>query len=245
MQSSAQKSAFLSAQWRYLLMANYAVDPNVLKPHVPRGTELDFYEGKTYASIVGFRFLDTRVLGIPIPFHQNFTEVNLRFYVRYKTNEGWRRGTSFISEIVPRPAIAWLANLVYHEHYAYAPTRYQILSEAQELNITYEWTKSGHNFIQAKAKTVVQPMAEGSIEEFIAEHYWGYNTYSPEVTMEYGVEHPSWSYYPVTDFQSNYQIEALYGSAFVPYLRREPDSVFVADGSEVIVRKGTKISLNT
>ena len=244
MPPSSQKSIFLTAYWKYLLMANYVVDPDVLKPYVPPGTELDFYKGKTYASIVGFRFLDTRVLGIPVPFHRNFTEVNLRFYVRYKTNDGWRRGTSFISEIVPRRAIAWLANLAYHEHYAYSPMHHQILPDTQELKVAYEWTKSGQNFIRAKAKPAVRPMAEGSIEEFIAEHYWGYNAYSSDITMEYGVEHPPWSYYPVTDFQANYQIEALYGLPFVPYLSQEPDSVFIAEGSEVIVRKGSKITFN-
>lgn len=242
MQPAPQKSIFLTASWRYLLMANYIVDSTVLAPYVPRGTELDFYEGETYASMVGFRFLDTKVLGIPVPFHRNFCEVNLRFYVRYKTDEGWRRGTSFISEIVPRRAIAWLANIAYHEHYAYAPMRHRIIPGDQELNVTYEWGKGRQNYLQASALPKVHPIKEGSLEEFIAEHYWGYNAYNPNTTMEYGVEHPRWLYYPVTHFQGSYQVEALYGSHFVPYLRQEPASVFVADGSEVVVRKGSKIA---
>lgn len=241
MQTTSRKSVFLSASWRYLLMANYVVDPEVLSPLVPRGTELDFYQGKTYASIVGFRFLDTKVLGIPVPFHRDFTEVNLRFYVRYRSEEGWKRGTVFVSEIVPKPAIAWLANLIYHEHYSYAPMQYLIRPEPDQLTVSYSWKKSGANFIRARAEPTAQPIEEGSIEEFIAEHYWGYNAFSSDVTLEYGVEHPRWSYFPVSDYKADFRTEALYGSAFVPYLQ-EPASVFIADGSEVIVRQGRKIS---
>ncbi|MGB3586676.1 MAG: DUF2071 domain-containing protein, partial [Tunicatimonas sp.] len=169
MESASSKPTFLTAQWKYLLMANYAVDPAVLEPFVPSATKLDYYQGKTYVSIVGFRFLDTKLLGIPVPFHQNFTEVNLRFYVRYQTENGWRRGTSFISEIVPKPAIAWTANLVYREHYAYAPTQYWINHGADELSVEYWWKKSGDNFVMATAQSKARPLAKDSIEEFIAQ----------------------------------------------------------------------------
>ncbi|WKN45937.1 YqjF family protein [Tunicatimonas pelagia] len=244
MKSGSPKSAFLTARWKYLLMANYAVDPSVLKPYVPQATELDYFQGKTYVSIVGFRFLDTKLLGIPVPFHRNFTEVNLRFYVRYRSQQGWRRGTSFISEIVPKPAIAWVANLVYREHYTYAPTQYWIDHQKDELSVEYTWKKGGtRNFIMATAQPTTKPLAPNSIEEFIAQHYWGYNAYSKKTTLEYGVEHPAWSYFPVTDFEAHYHTKALYGSAFVPYLERKPDSVFIADGSNVVVRQGGKIKV--
>jgi uncharacterized protein YqjF (DUF2071 family) len=244
MESETTRPIFLTARWKYLLMANYAVDPAILAPYVPRGTELDYFEGQTYASIVGFRFLDTRLLGIPVPFHRNFTEVNLRFYVRYRAADGWRRGTSFISEIVPKPAIAWTANLVYREHYAYAPTHYMIDPGLKNLRVAYEWKKGGRNFVRARADPDAQPLKSGSIEEFIAQHYWGYNAYSDTTTLEYGVEHVPWSYYLVTDFRSHYHTEVLYGADFVPYLSQQPASVFIANGSDIIVRRGSKISVN-
>src|SRR5687767_11760578 len=86
--AQAPPGRFLTAEWRWLVMLNYAVNPSVLLPLVPRGTELDAWEGRTYASVVGFMFLDTRVLGVPIPFHRDFEEVNLRFYVRRRGPEG-------------------------------------------------------------------------------------------------------------------------------------------------------------
>ena len=58
---------FLTAHWQDLIMANYAVDPSLLEPRLPAGTELDLQDGKCFVSPVGFMLLDTRVLGIPIP----------------------------------------------------------------------------------------------------------------------------------------------------------------------------------
>ena len=230
-------AAFLTAQWRYLLMANYEVSPKILQPYVPSGTELDFRDGKTYVSVVGFRFLDTCLLGIPVPFHRNFTEVNLRFYVRYLSPSGWKRGTVFISEIVPKPAIVWVANGIYREHYSYAPTRHSIEHDQDHLQVVYRWKKGGWNSLRAFAKNQLLSMREDSMEEFIAEHYWGYATLSERVTNEYGVEHPPWQYYPVTTFEAKYNVAHLYGAEFEPYLTQSPVSVFIADGSPVTVRK--------
>ena len=87
-------------------MANYLVEPSILEEFLPKGTTLDFWNGECYVSLVAFKFFDTRVLGFKIPFHINFLEVNLRFYVKRETDGETRRGVVFIKEIVPRLAIA-------------------------------------------------------------------------------------------------------------------------------------------
>ena len=230
------KSVFLTAEWRYLLMANYEVPPEVLQPYVPPGTELDFKDSKTYVSMVGFRFLNTRLKGIPVPFHQNFTEVNLRFYVRHHDGNVWKRGTVFISEIVPKPAIAWVANGLYNEHYSVAPLRHCIQADIDSLKVEYQWKKGYWNTMQATASTHLQPIEEDSMEAFILEHYWGYTTLNEQTIIEYGVEHPRWQCYPVTRFEADYNAVALYGLEFAPLLHGAPDSVFLAHGSEVLIR---------
>jgi uncharacterized protein YqjF (DUF2071 family) len=111
-------SKFLTATWHHLIMANYQVEPKMLLDLVPRGTELDSWNGKHFVSVVGFHFLNTRVLGLPIPWHRKFEEVNLRFYVRRHVGNEVRRGVVFIREIVPKWAIAWVANTVYNERYS-------------------------------------------------------------------------------------------------------------------------------
>ncbi len=87
---------FLTAKWQDLVMANYKVNPNLLTGFLPKHTTLDFHEGDCYVSLVAFKFLDTKVLGISVPFHTNFEEVNLRFYVRHNKNGVWKRGAVII-----------------------------------------------------------------------------------------------------------------------------------------------------
>ena len=107
-------------------MLNYVVDPRLIMPLVPAETEIDFENGETFLSVVGFLFLDTRLLGLPIPLHRDFEEVNLRFYVRRKSADTWRRGVVFIRELVPRRAIALVARTFYGENYVAVPMKHEI-----------------------------------------------------------------------------------------------------------------------
>ena len=228
---------FLTAEWRDLAMLNFAVDPKVLEPLVPAGTELDFHEGETFVSVVGFLFLQTRVLGLPIPLHRNFEEVNLRFYVRRRAAEGWRRGVTFVRELVPRRAIALVARVFYDEPYLAAPMRHSIAQGPQELSVEYQWWRLGRwETLAMTAGGAARVPATGSHEEFIAEHYWGY-TKRAAGTSEYGVEHEQWRLQSATQWRFEADVTSLYGPQFVETLRVAPVSAFVAEGSPVIVRR--------
>src|SRR5258708_22903902 len=103
-------------------MLNYEVDASLLLRFVPAGTEIDRWKGRVFASLVGFRFLKTKLLGfLPIPMHSNFEEVNLRFYVRRHVGEEVRRGVVFIRELVPPRPIAFVARTFYKENYVALP----------------------------------------------------------------------------------------------------------------------------
>jgi uncharacterized protein YqjF (DUF2071 family) len=237
------KSTFLKAKWKNLVMLNYEVDPDVLKQYLPAGTELDLWQGKALASMVGFMFNDTSVLGIKWPFHINFEEVNLRFYVRYFESGSWKRGAVFISEIVPKPLIVIIANTLYKEHYRALPMRHSaILSNDNHTNFLYEWKLKGNwNKLGATASNDLTPIQPGSAEEFIFEHYWGYSALSKIKTMEYQVEHVSWKIGKVNEYVFKANIAELYGEEFVPYLQAKPYSTFFAQGSAIGVRMGQKI----
>jgi uncharacterized protein YqjF (DUF2071 family) len=237
------KRKFLTAQWKNLLMLNYEVDPQVLKKHIPPGTELDLWQGKALVSMVGFMFLDTRVLGVKWPFHVNFEEVNLRFYVRYLDGNEWKRGAVFISEIVPKYVISLMANTLYNEHYKAMPMRHstQPIDDSHTI-FMYEWKFKGKwNRLGARVSNSPEPIQPGSAEEFIFEHYWGYNQLNSNTTIEYQVEHPSWRVSQVKTPIVDADIAAIYGEEFVPYLSVEPYSAFFAAGSEIAVRMGKKI----
>ena len=237
----------LTAEWRSLVMASYEIDPVVLEPRVPTGTLLDRWDGRTFVSVVAFRFLQARVRGIPIPFHRDFEEVNLRFYVRRPTGTESRRGVVFVREIVPRRAIALLARCLYHEPYVALPMRSTVtLEEADrggEGRLRYEWFH-GRRWCRLTATTAGRPSrpAPGSLPELITEHYWGYTRDPNDATREYHVEHPRWSVWSALSYQLECDVASLWGPEFASALWGPPASVFVADGSRVSVHVGGRLT---
>lgn len=224
------------------------MDPVVLKPFVAAGTELDLWNGQALASVVAFDFRDTRVLGLPIPFHVRFPEVNLRFYVRRRAPDGsWRRGVSFVQELVPKRAIAFVARAVYGEPYVRRRMRQSVAppsvpGSGGERTLRYEWKRAGiWESVTAVTTQPAAPLAAGSIEEFIAEHYWGYTHRPGEPSMEYEVVHPQWNVQPTERCVLDANVEAMYGARFVDVLGAPPVSTFVADGSRVAVHKGVEL----
>lgn len=235
-------TTFLSAEWRNLLMANYAIDPQILKPYLPCYTELDTYNDTYYVSLVGFLFKNTKVAGIRFPFHHTFEEVNLRFYVRYKEDGQWKRGVVFMKEIVPKHMITLVANTFYREKYATHPMKHNWQVKDDRLHVDYYWKVKGEwNFLKAVADIKPTPLVEGSEEAFITEHYWGYTHVNEACTGVYGVDHPKWNIHAVHQFDVHCNTAELYGAPFVDALSVSPKSVFLAEGSPIKVFKGSQL----
>ncbi len=226
---------FLKAEWRKLAIINYEIKPEILQKYLPKGTELDFYKGKCYVSVVGFMFLNTKLLGLPIPFHRNFEEVNLRFYVKKKEGNDWKRGVVFIKEIVPKPALSFVANSVYKENYKTMPMKNIIHQKDQELLIKYSWKDKEWHSIEISAESEPLKMENNSEFEFITEHYYGF-TKKENKTTEYQVCHPKWDYYLIKNYQLEIDFQKVYGNDFECLNHRNPISVMLAEGSEIEVK---------
>jgi len=227
---------FISALWEDIIMANYEIDPSVLKPFLPNGVELDLYNEKAYISLVGFMFKKIRIFRVSIPFFGNFEEVNLRFYVKRTESDHVKRGVVFINETVPYKPVAWLANKLYKEHYISIPTRSIIKDEESKRKIKYEWEKNCNwNYIVAETSKESELMANNSIEEFIFEHYYGYTKVDSLNTIEYNVNHPRWRIRKVIDSSIDCDFKAMYGSDFSFLNEQKPNSVIAAEGSAVSI----------
>lgn len=236
-----QKSVFLTAEWRDLIMVNYAIDPRLLEPLVPAGLELDFHDNRTFISLVAFQFLDVRVRGFAIPWHRNFNEINLRFYVRRRVAGEWRRGVVFIKEFAPRWAVCAVANAVFRENYQLAPIRDCLEISDSTAAARYEWRVGGQwMHVAMQSNEPWRPMEAGSEEEFIAEHYWGYA--SGAATREYAVEHPRWRHRSADRVDIHCDVERVYGDHYVETMQQAPTSVFLADGSPITVRSASRLS---
>ena len=228
--------SFLKAEWRKLIMVNYEVSPEVLKNYLPKGTELDFYNGKCYVSLVGFMFKKTKLLGVKIPFHSDFEEVNLRFYVKRKINNEVKRGVVFIKEIVPKPALTFVANTIYKENYVTLPMSHKWEENHNIMDIEYSWKlNNNQNFMKVTADKISNEIEKNSEIEFIAEHYWGYSKGVKNETTEYEVKHVKWKYYPIKTHTVSVNFEVNYGLEFNFLNNKEPSSVMLLEGSGISV----------
>jgi uncharacterized protein YqjF (DUF2071 family) len=224
------KPIFLSANWRHLCLLNYEIDPEILQPHLPHGTELDFFKGRTFVSLVAFMFYRTKAFGIvPAFFHQTFEEINLRFYVTRKEEGQIKRGVVFIKEIVPKPILAFVARTFYSENYVSMVTSHKIST-----GISYEYSWGENHLKVTSSNTKIEASAD-SLERWITEHYWGYTKVGSQKTFEYEVKHPIWNLYEVRDYTLSGDMGALYGQEFAPAFLSPPSSIFIADGSEITV----------
>ena len=233
---------FLHTEWKNLIMVNYEVSPDLLKPYLPYGTELDNWNGKYYVSVVGFKFLNTKVKGIRFPYHINFEQVNLRFYVKRTINGEEKKGVVFIKEIIDRRLVKFVARTLYKENYVQYSMKHAWNDSKDQLDIKYQWKLNGKwNSIAVKAKKELANMAEGSEEKFIAEHYWGYVQIEKEKSYQFKVEHPSWKMFAIEDYHIDVDFKACYGKSFEMLQHQKPTSVLLVEGSEVSL--GDRISI--
>lgn len=234
-----EQNRFLTAQWSNLVMLNYAIDRVLLDPFVPRGTELDSFEGKIWLSLVGFEFNRTRLHGIRVPFHQSFEEVNLRFYVRRSA----KRGVVFIRELVPKRAAAAVARFAFGENYSHVPMSHRLEHRADgALTAEYAWGRgAGRCAMQIQTEGDAFLPAEGSASQFITEHYWGYAAQPGGGCLEYEVRHPRWLVRTAKNAAFIGNPADVYGAGLAKALARKSDSAFLAEGSDVIVMRGAEI----
>lgn len=234
--------SFLKAQWENLALINYEIDHEILKNYIPKGTEIELWNGKCYVSLVGFMFKNVKLLGLKIPFHINFEEVNLRFYVKSFENNEWKRGVVFIKEIVPKQALTFVANTIYNEHYQTLSMKHSIQESTDSTEFTYEWkTANKWNSILIETEKNETEIEINSEAEFITEHYFGYTKINENKTFEYEVKHPKWQQLKVINTKIDVDFKATYRKEFEFLENQKPVSVLLAIGSEISVEnKKTK-----
>lgn len=226
------RRAFLTARWHNLILANYPVPEELLRPRLPPGVDLDRRTGRCWASLVGFQFLDTRVVGVPWPGFRDFPEWNLRFYVR----RGDERGVCFVREFVPQRFVAWVARTVYNEPYRAARMSMRVATEADRHEATYtvDWGGRSHSLRAVADPAAVRPGPD-SDEYWFKEHSWGFGVTRGGRLLRYEVNHPEWDVYPVRDFHADIDWGVLYGPEWAAMNGAEPASVVLAAGSAVSV----------
>lgn len=236
--------SFLTANWNDLALINYEINPKMLDKYLPKGTEIDLWNNKCYVSLVGFMFNNTKLLGLKIPFHINFEEVNLRFYVKRFENGEWKRGVVFIKEIVPKRALTFIANIFYKEHYQTNKMTHSVTENKISRTFIYQWKNDNHwNSIELETQLDQSTIELNSEAEFITEHYFGYTKCDENTTFEYEVTHPRWEQFEIINYKIDVDFENNYGKDFAFLNESKPVSVFLAKGSKITVENKRKIKL--
>ena len=233
--------SFLKAQWNHLVLVNYEIDPVILEPYLPYGTQVDLHEGKCFVSLVAFLFKETAVLGVKWPGHVNFEEANLRFYVTREDGDSIKRGVVFIKEIVPKHLITLVANTLYSENYETMKMEHHLDQNLVE----YRFGRGTPiNILSIELDSDAEEIEEGSHAEFITEHYWGYAKITDKKTNEYEVRHPRWNQRKVQSSNIDIDYGDVYGKDFAFLSGTKPYSILYCKGSEITVEPGQKLGHN-
>lgn len=225
---------FLTTEWRNLALANYEVDPSILKPYLPAGTELDINGGKCFVTLIGFVFANLRIAGLKIPAFQKFEEVNVRFYVKHTSGNEERPGVVFLREMANRHLLTLFANSVFFENYRTVSMKHDIITGSEFLHTAYSWKMDQlWQTFSVESGKEPKPVDEGSEEDYIIHRYFAYSAIDDNRTIEHRISHPRWNIYPVKNVDVKADFGWIINDDFRFLNQQQPYSVLLADGSPV------------
>lgn len=77
------KPWIMTQKWNDLLFMHFPVSQNILAAQLPKGIELDTFEGNAWISITPFRVTNMHFRNMPpLPLIHSFIEINVRTYVK-------------------------------------------------------------------------------------------------------------------------------------------------------------------
>ena len=233
----------MTGRFPHIIQLAYVIDPGRLIPHLPPFTELDFYQGNSFVSLVGLQPLDLRVFGIPVPWFRHRAQVNLRFYVRRRVYRGvWRHGVVFIRQIIPHHLVAWGARLLYNERVQTQPIDCSVQEIGHEaLLVQYTWGPEKQHFIRASYRQQPLFAASPAEQDFFVDRHWGYCTQRDGSCLEYRFNHPPWKTYNCLDTDTGAAVADFYGPAFSNILGKRPDIALGSRGSAVTLERGSRL----
>ncbi len=225
---------FLTAVWSDLILLSYAVPDDVLLPYLAPGLELDRWDGSAWCSLVAFNFEQARVLGWSVPYPRSlcdFPEFNLRIYV---TQHG-QRGVVFVRELAPNPLVCGLAKLLYNEPYSAVPITSRVTQIGEVRRVRHDFVVQGKKqMVAVSALGEPKLPLEDSFETWVKEQEAGFNRQRfGGQTTGFRVWHPPWRVYPVREYTMDIDFAHLYGPQWGFLQERTPDSVVLAEGSQI------------
>ena len=233
----------LVADWHNPLLFSWPVADAALDRLLPPGLELDRWEHSAYVSLVGLRFDNVRVFGVPAP-QRAYDEINLRFYVRRRCGVGdmdGRPGVVFVRQLVPHRLTALAARVMYGEPFETVPTGhkfygYDSSGMALPACVAYHWDGQGRRQqFWASSDDAPVNVAPGSLEEFLTCRYWGYNGKPGARVRTYRLTRTDWPVRRASHWGIDCDLSDVCDTALAAIIQETPASVLLATGSQAAV----------
>ena len=216
-----------------------------MEPLVPAGLELDLIKSKCLVSVVGRMVMKPRLggLALRLPYHQDFEDISIQIYVKRRMGRRVRRGTLVVKGLKPRrfpplPRRFFMAQDLRGVRCDHSIDR---MSHEPKLTfggrIEYNWKfarKKNHFSLLTEGEPGVIPTS-GEVA-FLVDRGYGYTHGKDQEVLEFEVQRQPWQLIKVKEYSFHCDGGELFGDSF-GFLDREPHSVFVCDGSDVVVKK--------
>lgn len=180
----------MTQTWNDLLFAHWPVAADVLREKIPKGFELDQFEGQAWVGIVPFYMTNVSPRGVPnVPWMSEFAELNVRTYVRV----GGVPGVYFFSLDAANPVAVGVARTVFNLPYFSANMRVN----ERDGWIEYESRRSSPSapadFVARYRPTDdARPPVKGTLEHFLTERYCLFTVDSSFHACRVDIHHPPW-----------------------------------------------------
>jgi uncharacterized protein len=179
--------------WLDLLFAHWPVSVSALRAHIPKGLEIDTFEGQAWIGLVPFRMTNVRPRYCPrIPGVSAFVELNVRSYVTVNGKPGvWFFSLDAESYLAVRGA-----RFAFHLPYFDAKMS---LEEKPDGTIHYRSHRTHKNAAPAELEAWYKPIGEpyfsksGTLEHWLTERYCLYTADKKGALFCADIHHAPWS----------------------------------------------------
>jgi uncharacterized protein len=224
-----QRPWVMGQRWSQLLFAHWAVAPDVLRPLIPAGLELDRYDGRAWIGVVPFRMSNVRARGLaPIPGTGTFLELNVRTYVTH----GNKPGVWFFSLDASNALAVWGARRFFSLPYFNARMRLEALGSAIQYESRRVHRGASSADLVARYNPISAPYTSqpGTLLYFLTERYCLYTADAQGRLYRGDIHHLPWS---LQDAEAEIDVNTMAKAAGV-ILPDEPPLLHYADSIDVL-----------
>jgi len=208
----------VTQKWHDLLFMHWRVKPDHLRTQIPKGIELDTFDGSAWVGVVPFRMSGIRVRWTPpIPSASTFPELNVRTYVTKNGKPGvWFFSLDAASALAVAAARHWF-------HLPYFRAQFSVTMDSDG-RIEYRSRRTHRDAPSADLRLSYKPAGEifhaqpDSLEYFLAERYCLYAFNGHRIFCG-EIDHQPW---PLQSAEAQIQLNTMAAASAIALPNEKP-----------------------